>query len=678
MSVFGDFLRPVAAAERPRIAHADYRPDIDGLRAVAVLAVVAFHAFPNVVTGGFVGVDIFFVISGYLISRIILSPPGGQRFSFLGFYGRRIRRIFPALLAMLVLVCVFGRLILLSDEFQLLGKYVLAGAGFGVNIGLYLDTEEYFGAITSPLIHLWSLGVEEQFYFVWPLLLFATRRNRQVQLAILVAVTIASFIANVVAVSEHPLAAFYLPWHRLWELSIGGVVAHVELFGGIRFGRFDAGPFGPRSAVRWLIGASSRSVLGAVLLLAAIAFYHDGMGFPGWWALAPTIGAALVISAGVRAIWNRSVLSSRSMVNVGLISYPLYLLHWPILSFAHTMDWRQFTPAAKLGAILIAFILAALTYRYLEVPVRRARVSVRLMARLGVPMGACAAIGYLTFIEIIPPRPESAEVTSFVQAAEEPSPYPKQQGFLTLGDGPKRVLLLGDSTLAQYYSRAEKVLRDHPGNVRQAVFAWRAGCASDADMSLVDPAACRELVQKAMAYADDEQVDTIVIGFCWYAYFTGILDPDHVGEAGPLVPATERALAELETMVAGFVGKKKRVYILLQTPLNAGFPPLQMIRRTIWAPGFVLDRRPAAKAEIVQAFEPFVAKLRGIADRAGATVIDPMDALCDAEACPAATLQGEPIYHDSFHIRRDYVRDHIHYLDDLLLGDEPHAAAAQN
>src|SRR5215469_3204823 len=184
-------LQPVApklqASEVSAAAHLKYRPDVDGLRAIAVLAVIVFHAAPRLLPGGFVGVDVFFVISGFLISGIILRALSRKSFSLFGFYARRIKRIFPALIVILVAVWVLGRSVLLSDEFLTLGKHIASGAGFIFNLTLYWDTKPYFGAITSPLIHLWSLGVEEQFYLFWPLFLLTTWKLRKLQLWAIVA-----------------------------------------------------------------------------------------------------------------------------------------------------------------------------------------------------------------------------------------------------------------------------------------------------------------------------------------------------------------------------------------------------------------------------------------------------------------------------------------------------------
>jgi SGNH domain-containing protein len=159
----------------------------------------------------------------------------------------------------------------------------------------------------------------------------------------------------------------------------------------------------------------------------------------------------------------------------------------------------------------------------------------------------------------------------------------------------------------------------------------------------------------------------VVIGFCWYAYFTGILDPEHVGDIAPLVPGTDRALDNIRKMAAGFTAAGKQVHILLSQPVDPGFPPRQMIRRTLTS-GFELDIRPPSRAQVDRAVEPFVSKLVQIAQQTGAKVIDQMDSLCDSQQCPAVTASGEPIYRDSFHMRLPYVLESVAFLDELVLG----------
>jgi peptidoglycan/LPS O-acetylase OafA/YrhL len=657
------FLRAQGEVASNAMLHADYRPDIDGLRAVAILSVVAFHAFPGLLTGGFAGVDVFFVISGFLISGIILRALARGDFSCLDFYARRVKRIFPALVVMFAGVGLLGWAILLPDEYELLGKHIAAGGGFVLNLSLFIDTREYFGAIHTPLVHLWSLGVEEQFYLIWPLLLLLTSRWGKGQLLIIVVVASASFVTNVMLVASHPLAAFYVPVCRLWELAIGSVLAYVQQHGGFNVRVL-------RQSAQFLRGElliEARSLLGLLLLIASFVGLDSNMAFPGWWAATPGVGAALLISGGPRAWINRRVLSHPLMVGIGLISYPLYLWHWPLLSLAHTADWRHFTPGVKIAAIAISFVLAFLTYRYVERPIRASRRTLPLAGRLCAAMVVCIVAGVLVLYGRAPPRPVPKDVSRFLTAATEDYPYPDDEGFLHLGGGSHQVLFIGDSTMAQYYPRVTRLISDNPELARGAVFAWRAGCAPDPQMSLVDPPACQALIEDALRYAKRPEVDTVVIGFCWYAYFLGILDTDHVGEAGPLVPATGRVLDDVGRVVADLRRAGKRVYLVLQTPLDPSFDPRQMIRRVIAPPGFEVVAAAAKRADLARTFEPFVSRLTEIAQRTGAHVLDPLDSLCDAQICRAVTSGGEPVYRDSFHLRKEYVRENIHYFDPIVV-----------
>ena len=347
------------------MAHPEYRPDIDGLRAIAVLAVVAFHAFPNKVTGGFTGVDIFFVISGYLISTILFSGIARGTFSVVDFYGRRIRRIFPALLVVLVATGIFGWFALLPDEYGQLGKHVAGGAGFIANILLWKESG-YFDTLAGlkPLLHLWSLGIEEQFYLVWPLLLWLCWKRRVNWLAVVIVVGGVSFLFNVIEVRSDTTAAFYSPQSRFWELMAGSAMAYVSLYKPQTLARLK-----PASA-------NVLSLCGAGLIAVGILVIDERRAFPGWWAVLPTAGAVLIIAAGASAWVNRVVLSSRALVWFGLISFPLYLWHWPLLSFARILvnpaGSASIDPArdVRVGAVLISIALAWLTFRWIERPVR--------------------------------------------------------------------------------------------------------------------------------------------------------------------------------------------------------------------------------------------------------------------------------------------------------------------
>jgi peptidoglycan/LPS O-acetylase OafA/YrhL len=353
--------RKVEALSTPK-----YRADIDGLRAIAVLSVVALHAFPSWVTGGFVGVDIFFVISGYLISTIIFENLEEKKFSFSAFYGRRIRRIFPALLIVLVAVNVLGWLFLVPDEFWRLAKHVAASAGFVANYVFFSEEIRYFDAppLTKPLVHLWSLGIEEQFYIVWPLLVWLAWKRRLKFLHVAGAIAVLSFGVNVGdCLSGNDNAAYDLIQDRAWELALGSILAALP-FAGVKFS------FACHGRIEQM-----RPHLLSIAGMALIVWSVFGFSFsaephyPGWAALIPTLGACLTIAAGQRAVLNRLVLSNKIMVWFGLISYPLYLWHWPLLSFAAITDVNS-PRSVRISIVIISIALAWLTYRFVEQPIR--------------------------------------------------------------------------------------------------------------------------------------------------------------------------------------------------------------------------------------------------------------------------------------------------------------------
>lgn len=368
--------------------HPKYRPDIDGLRAFAVTSVVAYHGFPHFIRGGFVGVDIFFVISGFLISTIIFSNLTRDSFSFRDFYGRRIRRIFPALVLVLVAVLGFGWLALRPDEYQQLGKHAAAGAGFISNL-VSLSESGYFDAeaSTKPLLHLWSLGVEEQFYIVWPALLWIGRRRRWYFLALASAVAACSFGWNIATFQGHAATAFYSPQTRFWELMVGSILAYISA------------ARGQRPLIGTRAGEELASALGLILIAAPLGLVTKDSPFPGWWALLPTGGAALIIAGGPRSWVNRVIFSNRPMVWLGLISYPIYLWHWPLFSFAYILCGGVPGHGVRLAIVLASVCLAWLTYRFLEQPLARGGHFNRKTLALAVAMIVVGLAGFCTFEE---------------------------------------------------------------------------------------------------------------------------------------------------------------------------------------------------------------------------------------------------------------------------------------
>ena len=384
--------RAMPSAPPPRYRRQTYRPDIDGLRAIAVLAVVAFHFNVGPVPGGFTGVDIFFVISGYLITGNILDTLRAGSFTFSDFYQRRIRRIFPALLVVLLFTFATALTVRRDDElFSVLRPFgatyhgIVAGAAFVTNFTL-LRGSNYFTqtGTTQPLLHLWSLAIEEQFYIVWPLFLFGLFRLKLVSLPFVLAIAAVSFGFNVLTVQSSPEMAFYSPQARAWELMLGAALACVGECGGLLW---------PRTA-------HARSAIGMALIVVGLFALTRNSTFPGWAALLPALGAVLVISAGPDALLNRYVLSTRPAVAVGLASYSLYLWHWPTLLlfekyvplFAASSLQRQLF---KVAALFCCAVATWLTFRFVETPFRfgtwrRPRHAVLLLLAM-LAVGLCAA-----------------------------------------------------------------------------------------------------------------------------------------------------------------------------------------------------------------------------------------------------------------------------------------------
>ncbi len=430
-----------------------YRPDIDGLRALAVMAVIVYHVAPNRLPGGFVGVDVFFVISGFLITRLLVEQLAADRFSFIRFYVARARRIFPALAVVLFAVMLAGWVLLYPADYIRLAKHVIGAALFIPNLLLWQDTG-YFGPAShdQPLLNLWSLGIEEQFYLAWPaLLLMAWTAGgvRSVRVLIIVA-GLASFAACL-AMRGTPEAMFYAPQSRAWELLIGAALAVW--------------------AVPRVLQTTQASLIALAALVAVLFLFSDQLLYPGYWALLPTLATAVLIACGPTAWVNRIVLSLPPATYIGRISYPLYLWHWPILWTIRQAGYGERN--AVIAGFTAALLLAMLTYHFVERPIR-AGGSLRWSRglRLASPLGA-AALAALLILSVngIPerwPRNLMAMTTySLDQIREwrvgtchlrpdqiEPAPdcLPKRR------PGHQRIIIWGDSAAAALYPG----LRDSP------------------------------------------------------------------------------------------------------------------------------------------------------------------------------------------------------------------------
>ncbi|MBZ9683125.1 acyltransferase [Mesorhizobium sp. CO1-1-2] len=337
-----------------------YRPDIDGLRAVAVVSVILFHLGARPFSGGFVGVDIFFVISGYLITRIIVDAEKAGRFSYLGFYTRRARRLLPALLATIAVTFIVGATILLPEDFSRLSGSTVAAILAVTNI-FYWNESGYFdvGSSLKPLLHTWSLAVEIQFYLIWPAFIIWLVRRKMV-VAGISAAAIISFFACIYVMTIAPTTAFYFTPFRVFEFAIGGLVTATPR---IRSARTIEGVY----------------VAGLAAILWCVFRYTDSTSFPGWTALLPCFGTALAIYAGNAR--SSVLLCSRPAVWVGRISYSLYLVHWPLIVFARYGHEPPIPIAQQSALLACTFILAVVSFYAIEAPFRKqARRAVYVMA----------------------------------------------------------------------------------------------------------------------------------------------------------------------------------------------------------------------------------------------------------------------------------------------------------
>lgn len=658
------------------VPQSHYRRDIDGLRALAVLAVIGFHAFPGIVPGGFVGVDVFFVISGYLITGIIHSGLERNRFYLAGFYRRRIRRIFPALLVVLAASLLLGRHLLLDGEFRQLGKHVLGGAGFSSNFVLwgesgYFDTNNDL----KPLLHLWSLGIEEQFYILWPLLLILAHRWSGNERLLVVLIVAGSFALNLYLSNTSATAAFYSPLARAWELGLGGLLALSSALPA-KAGRWGA----EMSALRARLRPGRMSWLGLFLIIAATFGLNRYLPYPGVYALLPTLGATLLIAAGPTTWFNARVLAHPALVGIGLISYPLYLWHWPLFAFERIVYSNQVPVTAILAALAGAFVLACATYYLIEIPARRKGLVNAWALALGMAATGVAGIG--CFAGIIPPWSASFGLEKIVAAEADPM-FPgdflrpfhfRGQEFYREGRGRSTTLYIGDSTMQQYFLRVHALLQAQPAATRSAVFATSAGCPPIPGLEAPKSRRwCGAFARDAYTYALDSGVDRVVIGARWYYYFLNASAyGDYVfddGSAKHSLALDSEGAREAYTALGRWIGdlvrNHKKVYLLLDIPFGDELDPAYLVKRSLWR-GFALHPGLLDQQQFVRMVSVVSGPLREAGQANGATVIDPVASLCDGRSCSALTVDGSPKYKDVVHLRATFVRDSVTYLDSSL------------
>ena len=659
-----------------------YRPDIDGLRAIAILAVVIFHAFPSKLKGGYIGVDVFFVISGYLISSIIMRDIYNEEFSYIRFYINRIKRIFPALIFVLTGCFLFGWYALFSDEFSLLGKHIASGLGFVQNITLYLESG-YFdtSAQFKPLLHLWSLGVEEQFYFVFPvLLLFAWRlRNRMIQVVLFCA--IATFVLNIFITLNNPTSAFFLPLTRFWEMLFGAVLAYIGLQSSNKISGFmERYPFLEKIKNTHLFNNKFYnfcSSVGFLILVASFFGINKSKIFPGWWALLPTMGALLIILGGPNAWINRHVLGNKVMVWIGLISYPLYLWHWPLFSFGRIILNSESLPV-YLSWILIgaSFLLAWVTYEFVEKPIRFGGYFKQKTVGLLIVSSILIVAGLLTYRQYIHPRIKSESIMNIVNASNDWA-YPGRLEKMTINNkqvfgipGNKKTLFFGDSNIEQYAPRVISFLQNSSED-RGAVFLTTGACLpiNDVKRSASGKAkvnACYETRNNFISVAKDPDIDTIVISAVWFDYFNENTNFTIDNELLSTEEGRKLAILTLQKMIAEVSRPGRRIVIVSNIPIDSSLDPKSLITRDFLHDKYTLKHNYIEKDQLVEKHKGIYSSLKKLAKDNKLIFVDPLDYLCTGNICPAMTDKNMAIYKDRGHLRKTFVENDLTYLDFTL------------
>lgn len=641
-----------------------YRRDIDGLRAVAVSTVVLAHAGMPGLAGGYIGVDVFFVISGFLITSIVNGELTEGRFSLLNFYERRARRILPALFIVLAASLVIGWFVFPPPQYASLGASAIAAILFVSNIWFQRNTGDYFSsdAEYEPLLHTWSLGVEEQFYLAFPLALMAIYRWRRAALIpLMVIATVVSFAIAAATVTDHPVANFYMSPLRAWELLVGALLAL-------------SGTSGPaRRFVREAV-----ALAGLLAIAVPSVTYDDGTHFPGLAALPPVLGAAAIIWAGAGgASMVGRLLSTRLMVGIGLISYSLYLWHWPVLVAARNLEGTvHLSWQAAVAAIGISILAAWASWGWIERPFRQLKprpvVPARTLAFQAGLVAICltGVAAWVASADGVWQRIPGME-QRYLRASQR-SDLEKQcwraldagQPRCILGGGAKResrekapsVFLWGDSHAASFIPALSPHLT---GRELVGAATVKPGCAPVAGIDRLDtrgPGSCSAHNRRVLEYILAERdIATVLLVARWPLWATG---ERMEGEAGGRVRLSrdgrelirrdekERAFAQgLEQVVAALTRAGIRVVIFSAVP-EAGYnPPARMLQNALSSTPIP----PGPSIATVRAREASSRRvLYDLAERYDATLIDVAGAMC-SDQCPTF-VGGMPLYRDEDHL----------------------------
>ena len=623
------------------------RRDIDGLRALAVIPVVLFHFGFSTFSGGFVGVDVFFVISGFLITGILFREISAQRFSFIDFWARRARRIIPALTVVMVVTLALGWLLLTAKDYSELGRTVRYQSLFISNI-LFMREDGYFQPASDlkPLLHTWSLAVEEQYYIFFPLLMALLVRYVRHWRWMLFAVLLVSFGLNIHYIEHKPEFTFFSLPTRAWELLCGAMLAVMPA---------------PKQPVRpWLYQVVGLAGLTAVLF--AVFTFDKSTVFPGWAALLPVLGTTALIWSGAQgASWTARLLSLRVLVWVGLLSYSLYLWHWPVYVYANAISIDGIQPVEAIGWIALALGLAWLSLRYVELPFREKRL---LASRNAVLAGAVATIAVLVATgsairsaDGVPQR-LTGKALEYAQSREWRAGQMKcmlvtqdkslDKACLVGGneDVPATQLIWGDSHTAALLPAIESNAR------REGRPVWLYSMSACPPILSDDPRQrCKDFNAQTMERVRSLGIKDVVLASNWSLYMYGREDGDKkvlLNPADDTAQAEQRMAVALKARVAALRQAGVQVWLFKEVPLQRKgiinrLTSLARIGRSAEGLGRPLEEHLARQRFISVLFESMSAADPGV------HVIDPTPMMCAGEVC-SIEVNGHSQYRDEDHL----------------------------
>ena len=632
-----------------------YRPDIDGLRAVAVLSVVFFHAKLFALKGGFVGVDIFFVISGYLITLIIAKEMLLGRFSFIDFYERRMRRIFPALFFLLSLCTLIAAILFAPSDLLVFAKALIATTCFLSNFFFLRHSTAggYFGNISEfqALLHTWSLAVEEQFYLLFPaVLLIIIKWSKQRTAQVLTSLALLSFLSCVWLTRHHASAAFYMLLPRAWELLMGSLLA-VKAF-----------PMVSGRAPREIGGTA-----GLALTICAVFMFTDQTPFPGWHAVIPCLGACLIIYAGEqKSSWVNILLSFPPLVFIGVISYSLYLWHWPLIVFAKYFLGRELAGTEALGVVLASLLMAFISFELVESRFRgrNSTFSRRQIFSLGLAASTGSLILGIILVGTggLPQRYDpstrslvlanSARRDDFEEVCSNWKTNPRsfaEMNVCNLGaPNSHKILFWGDSHIQQLYPIVDDLYQKGELQNYGATFAIANSCPPTEHLNGAGGGLhCDTISTIIMSRAEQPDIDTVMIGFnTYWSYNEGSLCPSVNGKCVARASDTEIRslfLVELSDHIRRLRALGKRVIVCLPFPAYDRSVPLLEIRNAAFArfglAGAAVDKTlPDLREQIIES-----------AKTSNAAIFDPRASLCRNDHC-INEINGVSIYTDNNHI----------------------------